>query len=249
MATTIQQLNALVMNYDTALDHVQQSLQAALEAITDLQHIQQSETASSSGSTAAKKQQIMNAMQERVREISRASAKLQNEKGVIDRLKRGVEAGSVGVEDAVEVFGQSCSGDSSSSNATQVPADIRSLLKEFDGVFKSSQTSHDRMDVDGTADENADEEDDDEDIHVMQHTQTFLCPITQLRLDNPYTSTICKHSFSKDAIFDYLKQGAHKQCPVGGCRNILARDQLKPDKSLSRQLKRIDYDTAMSQFQ
>lgn len=45
--------------------------------------------------------------------------------------------------------------------------------------------------------------------------------------------TKCPHSFSGDAIREYLKAGA-KPCPVSGCSKQLSLDDLQEDEGLQK---------------
>ncbi|KAJ2813049.1 hypothetical protein H4S07_000970 [Coemansia furcata] len=81
--------------------------------------------------------------------------------------------------------------------------------------------------------------DSDEELVVAGARMTYKCPITTTWLVDPVTSKTCKHSFSKQAIADYLRakhgQGA---CPVGGCSHMLRIADLYADKVLERNIAR-----------
>ncbi|ORX90999.1 hypothetical protein K493DRAFT_184002, partial [Basidiobolus meristosporus CBS 931.73] len=80
----------------------------------------------------------------------------------------------------------------------------------------------------------------DEDIMVMStSTVTLKCPITTTYLEDPVTSQVCKHSFSKEAIVTHIRrtQTTAAACPVSGCNKFIKISDLKPNKSLARRVK------------
>lgn len=63
--------------------------------------------------------------------------------------------------------------------------------------------------------------DSDEDLVVAGEVQDFRCPLSMVVMKEPYTSKLCKHSFEKSAILEYLpKNGTSKECPVAGCDKV-----------------------------
>ncbi|GAA6033653.1 hypothetical protein JCM8097_004367 [Rhodosporidiobolus ruineniae] len=85
--------------------------------------------------------------------------------------------------------------------------------------------------------EDADEDDSDDELEIGAQQQTFQCPITLTDFEDPYTSTVCPHSFSGPAIKDLLKQ-AHNSvhCPVAGCNKTLTPQLLERDDALRRRV-------------
>eukprot|EP00026_Physarum_polycephalum_P007983 Phypoly_transcript_08056.p1 GENE.Phypoly_transcript_08056~~Phypoly_transcript_08056.p1 ORF type:complete len:232 (-),score=56.16 Phypoly_transcript_08056:190-885(-) len=84
----------------------------------------------------------------------------------------------------------------------------------------------------------------DEDI-VEMHTQTendFICPLTRKELEDPVKNIPCGHTYSREAIVDYMKKGKSKRgkfpCPVAGCSGELTKETLEKDMELERQLRR-----------
>ncbi|KAK8069392.1 hypothetical protein PG994_006008 [Apiospora phragmitis] len=83
------------------------------------------------------------------------------------------------------------------------------------------------------------EEDSDEDLIVAGEVQDYRCPLSMVVMREPYTSKLCKHSFEKLAILEYLpKNGAAKQCPLAGCDKDLRTRDLYFDDLLVRRIKR-----------
>ncbi|KIK86881.1 hypothetical protein PAXRUDRAFT_152549 [Paxillus rubicundulus Ve08.2h10] len=87
--------------------------------------------------------------------------------------------------------------------------------------------------------EEGDVSDEDDDLEIGGVTQDYKCPITLMTLDNPMTSQICGHSYSKAAIQDYLRRAGMngKSCPASGCHKQITMDQLQPDKDLEKRVK------------
>ncbi|KAJ2688292.1 hypothetical protein IWW39_002336 [Coemansia spiralis] len=81
--------------------------------------------------------------------------------------------------------------------------------------------------------------DSDEELTIAGARRTYKCPITTTWLVDPVTSKACKHSFSKQAITDYLRaKGGRGACPVGGCSRVLNREDLAADPALERNVAR-----------
>ncbi|KAJ2738630.1 hypothetical protein GGI20_006247, partial [Coemansia sp. BCRC 34301] len=79
----------------------------------------------------------------------------------------------------------------------------------------------------------------DEELVIAGTRKSYKCPITTVWLTDPVTSKKCKHSFSKQAVSDYLK--AHRgegPCPVGGCSHRVRATDLFVDKILERKVVR-----------
>ncbi|KAG7443100.1 uncharacterized protein BT62DRAFT_1035462 [Guyanagaster necrorhizus] len=86
--------------------------------------------------------------------------------------------------------------------------------------------------------ENGDESDDDVDIEVGGVTQDYKCPITLRLIEEPYTSNICKHSFSKAAIKEMFRNECDaKKCPASGCRASFRLSDCVPNRDLARKIK------------
>ncbi|EGN92140.1 hypothetical protein SERLA73DRAFT_99710 [Serpula lacrymans var. lacrymans S7.3] len=86
--------------------------------------------------------------------------------------------------------------------------------------------------------EDADDSDDDDDLEVGGMTQDYKCPITLTILINPVTSQICGHSFSANAIREFLGNTRKaKKCPASGCNKEISLGDLKPDKELEKKVK------------
>ncbi|KAK7931833.1 hypothetical protein PG985_002545 [Apiospora marii] len=81
--------------------------------------------------------------------------------------------------------------------------------------------------------------DSDEDLVVAGEVQDFRCPLSMVVMKEPYTSRLCKHSFEKAAILEYLpKNGTSKECPVAGCDKHPKKSDLYFDDLLVRRIKR-----------
>ncbi|KAK0244388.1 zinc-finger of the MIZ type in Nse subunit-domain-containing protein [Armillaria nabsnona] len=86
--------------------------------------------------------------------------------------------------------------------------------------------------------ESGDESDDDDDIEVGGVTQDYKCPITLRVIDEPYTSNICNHSFSKAAIQEMFRNERNaKKCPASGCRASFKLSDCVLNKDLARKIK------------
>ncbi|KAF5389208.1 hypothetical protein D9757_003477 [Collybiopsis confluens] len=86
--------------------------------------------------------------------------------------------------------------------------------------------------------ENGDDSDDDEDLEIGAVTQDYKCPLTLRPLENPVTSNVCGHSFSRDALHEYfVNSRGSKDCPASGCSEKFSISDCKVNKELARKLK------------
>ncbi|GAA5841482.1 hypothetical protein JCM11251_007156 [Rhodosporidiobolus azoricus] len=85
--------------------------------------------------------------------------------------------------------------------------------------------------------DDADEDESDDEIEVGAQQANFQCPLTLGDLEDPYTSTLCPHSFSGPAIKELLKQSGNSiKCPVAGCSKTLTLATLERDEPLRRRV-------------
>lgn len=60
----------------------------------------------------------------------------------------------------------------------------------------------------------------DEDLVIAGETLSFKCPLSLREFTEPYTSRVCKHSFEKSAIFEFIGRKLEIQCPQSGCDKV-----------------------------
>ncbi|KAK7056722.1 hypothetical protein VNI00_002439 [Paramarasmius palmivorus] len=86
--------------------------------------------------------------------------------------------------------------------------------------------------------EPGDDSDDDEDLEVGGVTQDFKCPLTLMQLENPVTSKVCGHSFSRDALKQlFANSRGAKKCPASGCNKSFTYNDCKPDNKLAQRMR------------
>lgn len=82
------------------------------------------------------------------------------------------------------------------------------------------ETRRDEQRAGGDEDEDMDGDEDD-DIQIAREKRSFRCPLSLAVIQEPYTCRLCKHSFEKSAITEYIKggngRGRAAKCPVPGC--------------------------------
>lgn len=80
----------------------------------------------------------------------------------------------------------------------------------------------------------------EDDIVVARQVESLKCPLTATWLEDPVTSTECKHSFSRAAITKHLMASLSGivHCPISGCTKNLASNLLKPNPGLARRIER-----------
>ncbi len=72
------------------------------------------------------------------------------------------------------------------------------------------------------------------------NTLGIKCPLTMALMEDPVRSKVCKHSFGRDAIYEYLRKGkSPKKCPVPGCINgNMTLNELEDDPETRLRVKR-----------
>ncbi|CDO71464.1 hypothetical protein BN946_scf184909.g58 [Trametes cinnabarina] len=87
--------------------------------------------------------------------------------------------------------------------------------------------------------EDGDDSDDDDDVQVGGVTQDYKCPLTLTTLVDPLTSKVCGHSYSANAIKEYLgnSKTRSKECPATGCKKQISLAVLEPNRELAKRAK------------
>ncbi|CAK7223302.1 hypothetical protein SCUCBS95973_005131 [Sporothrix curviconia] len=87
-------------------------------------------------------------------------------------------------------------------------------------------------------------EDDDDDLVVQREVISFKCPLSLVTMVDPYRSKVCKHTFERSAILEYLLGGPAslsnkpKMCPQTGCVLEFMASDLTPDTVMRRRIQR-----------
>lgn len=85
-------------------------------------------------------------------------------------------------------------------------------------------------------------EDEDDDLVVQREVISFKCPLSLVTMVDPYRSRLCKHTFERDAIIEYLRGGPPatrnlpKKCPQTGCEVEFTAADLVPDTVTRRRI-------------
>ncbi|KAG0088693.1 hypothetical protein BGZ93_010295 [Podila epicladia] len=86
------------------------------------------------------------------------------------------------------------------------------------------------------------EDDEDDEMEIVMTgdsgQQSLKCPLTTKFLEDPVTSSSCKHSFSKDAIMSMIASQRQTLCPVHGCSRPITAGMLQSNKALARKVAR-----------
>ncbi|KAI1458676.1 zinc-finger of the MIZ type in Nse subunit-domain-containing protein [Annulohypoxylon moriforme] len=85
-----------------------------------------------------------------------------------------------------------------------------------------------------------DEEDDDEDLVIEGEQLDIHCPLSMAVMQDPYTSSVCKHTFEKNSITQFLNSqpGRRARCPQTGCNKEVSIKDFQPDPVRLRLIKR-----------
>ncbi|KAI1827240.1 hypothetical protein F4861DRAFT_398540 [Xylaria intraflava] len=88
--------------------------------------------------------------------------------------------------------------------------------------------------------EGEEEEAEEEDLVIAQEHISIYCPLSMVIMDEPYTSTVCKHTFNKAAITLFLRSQPNQtaQCPQTGCGKDISIKDFYDDQVMLRKIKR-----------
>lgn len=66
------------------------------------------------------------------------------------------------------------------------------------------------------------EEDDDDELVIAGEQLDIHCPLSMAVMQDPYTSSVCKHTFEKNSITQFLtnQPGRRARCPQTGCNKV-----------------------------
>ncbi|KAI0535448.1 zinc-finger of the MIZ type in Nse subunit-domain-containing protein [Xylaria digitata] len=86
-----------------------------------------------------------------------------------------------------------------------------------------------------------DSEDDEEaDLVIAEEHISIYCPLSMVVMEEPYTSSVCKHTFNKPAIVQFLRSqpGHIAKCPQTGCNKEISIKDFYDDQVMLRKIKR-----------
>ncbi|KAG0055465.1 hypothetical protein BGZ83_008470 [Gryganskiella cystojenkinii] len=128
--------------------------------------------------------------------------------------------------------------------ASLVPGGIERELYSFRTKVWEVHHQHDPLPTSASIPGGGDEDEDD-DMEIVEtgagSVQNLKCPITTNFLEDPVTSSVCKHSFSKEAILALIRNSGGRgqiPCPSHGCNNHVSAQMLQPNKALARKVAR-----------
>ncbi|CAO3587222.1 unnamed protein product [Absidia cylindrospora] len=83
-------------------------------------------------------------------------------------------------------------------------------------------------------------DDDDNEVVIAATKKSVKCPLTTTWLEEPVTSKLCKHTFSKNAIYGLIRRSREKmvECPMPGCRKSLTESIFYEDTIMERMVTR-----------
>ncbi|KAI0898860.1 zinc-finger of the MIZ type in Nse subunit-domain-containing protein [Annulohypoxylon nitens] len=84
------------------------------------------------------------------------------------------------------------------------------------------------------------EEDDDDELVIAGEQLDIHCPLSMAVMQDPYTSSVCKHTFEKNSITQFLmnQPGRRARCPQTGCNKEVTMKDFQPDPVRLRLIKR-----------
>ncbi|KAI0105057.1 zinc-finger of the MIZ type in Nse subunit-domain-containing protein [Nemania sp. FL0031] len=83
-------------------------------------------------------------------------------------------------------------------------------------------------------------EDEEEELVIAEEHISVYCPLSMVVMEEPYTSTACKHTFNKPAIVQFLRSqpGHRAKCPQTGCSKEISIKDFYDDQVMLRKIKR-----------
>ncbi|KAJ2966961.1 hypothetical protein NUW58_g10544 [Xylaria curta] len=85
-----------------------------------------------------------------------------------------------------------------------------------------------------------DEDEEEEELVIAEEHLSIYCPLSMVVMEEPYTSSACKHTFNKQAIVQFLRgQPGHRaKCPQVGCGKEISIKDFYDDQVMLRKIKR-----------
>lgn len=169
-------------------------------------------------------------MDDSLRNMIDIENKLSAQKEVLERIKIRTNNGRK-FDDIVEVYDQEC--EKAVKDYSRVSEEEKYLKNENYEDFRQKiwEVKHPNEPMPSL------NQNDDDDIVVGHQKDSLTCPITTLPLENPVTSDLCKHSFSKEAILSLMRQNGNVvPCPIPGCEKQIMEHNLKENKRLERKV-------------
>ncbi|KAI0405138.1 zinc-finger of the MIZ type in Nse subunit-domain-containing protein [Xylaria palmicola] len=80
----------------------------------------------------------------------------------------------------------------------------------------------------------------EEDLVIAEENISIYCPLSMVVMDQPYTSKVCKHTFNKPAIVQFLRSqsGRVAKCPQTGCSKEISINDFYDDQVILRKIQR-----------
>ncbi|RKP07681.1 zinc-finger of the MIZ type in Nse subunit-domain-containing protein [Thamnocephalis sphaerospora] len=105
-------------------------------------------------------------------------------------------------------------------------------------IWEAKHTGESMPSLDSTGGQN---DNSDDELVIATQRVSLVCPLTTMTMSEPVTSGVCKHSFSKHAIMDYIQRKTRSgivNCPVAGCTQRISVQDLVPNRTLARMIQR-----------
>ncbi|GBC05404.1 hypothetical protein RclHR1_06200009 [Rhizophagus clarus] len=207
----------LFRDSETLSQYISKGINYATDAAVDLEEVDEEEK--------------VQKMDESLRNLIDIENKLIAQKDVLERIKIRTNNGRK-FDDIVEVYDQEC--EKAFKDYSQISEEEKYLKNENYEDFRQKiwEVKHQNEPMPSL------NQNDDDDIVVGHQKDSLTCPITTLLLENPVTSDLCKHSFSKEAILSLMRQSGDAVCvcPIPGCEKQIMEHNLKENKRLERKV-------------
>ena len=100
-----------------------------------------------------------------------------------------------------------------------VPDAKRWFTREGQPVFNYGH-SGDHAPRNGGGEEDEEMADEDEELVIEREKVSTRCPLSLQEMKEPYTNTVCKHTFERSAILEFFGDARRVQCPQAGCSAV-----------------------------
>ncbi|TRX92369.1 hypothetical protein FHL15_006755 [Xylaria flabelliformis] len=88
--------------------------------------------------------------------------------------------------------------------------------------------------------DDGEDDEEEEDLVIAEEHLSIYCPLSMVVMEQPYTSSVCKHTFNKPAIVQYLREqpGHRATCPQTGCSKEISIKDFYDDQVMLRKIQR-----------
>ncbi|KAI8377853.1 zinc-finger of the MIZ type in Nse subunit-domain-containing protein [Radiomyces spectabilis] len=217
-----ERLAGFFRDYDTIMSHIQHGFKQTIDVACDLEELQQSD--------------MITPLESDMQTYIDLEHQLQEQKTIIDELQRGVCDQRL-KGDIMKEYTKKW--EKNMRKYSNMPAKRKYYNHEQYNSFKQIiwNVNHPDEPMPPLGEEDGRAKDDD--IVIGATKLALKCPLTTTWFEEPLTSKLCKHTFSKAAIMALLKRShGSVECPIPGCGKLIDQRVLYEDTLMERRVAR-----------